>query len=1037
MTGRVTVGAPSTFSRVLLVAACLLALTGDPASAQEGPLRSYYTANGLLNRGLYEEAAAEYQAFLATEPTGSEAATARYGLALSLSQLGRPDEALTHLQSLDAPDDFPFAFESDLLHGQLLYSLTRFDDAARVFGRLLRRASDDPRSAEAAGLLIECLYRLGRHDEAVKTAQDLASASSGDGGDLGRAVLFAALSLSAQGRTDDASAMLQDLLERDDEIGRNAALSAADLFAARGELDEAAAQYQRLVALKDPRWSPAAHLGLARVNRAQGKSPAALANLRELLERYPDAEIKADASLELAINLVESNDHDAARRLLADLRAESGGALADYCDYWTAKSLLREGNAADAAALLATALEAHPDSSIRPEMLYDRAVALSASGEADAALELFGRLPEEHPDHRLAPAANLAGATTLLQLGRFDEAITRAEAIEPSAPEAAEASLVIAEADAMQGRHPRAIARLRRWLGDHPRSPAADRARYRLALSLAATGELPEAEATAGPLLERNPVDPRFRSGLLVLGDAAFAAQDWPRAEHWYSRAVEQQAEPRAAANLKLGLVLARQERHADAQRQFELAAEGDGDQEASLQAVFELGQSRLVSGDEQAAAAAFQTLLDRAPDSRFAGYALQHLGGIAERAGDASAAAALFARAAESEGDLGAAAQRDRARALLAAADYDAVRELASESDDPDLRAYAAIARARAGDHEGAIEQIDRVARSRSLSDDLRRAVLFERAWCQRRLGDDEAAAGSLRDLAEGPTPDRFTAYAALELAAIELDSGDAASAAPWLDRAASLMGSSPALVEPGMQAQLDFRLAQRDAAEGRHEQVIERLADFAQRHGDNPLAPSAALLLGDAYTAANRPRDAVRAFESALERAPETVQPAAMLRLGDALARAGDWQASREQFERYLASHGDSPHAYEAQFGLGQTLEHLGEYELAREAYAGVASTHQGPTAARAQFQIGECLFAQEKFEEAVRELLRVDILYNSPEWSAAALYEAGRAFEQLRKFGEARRQYRDTVERFPDTDWAPLARERLDRLAAADDR
>ncbi len=108
------------------------------------------------------------------------------------------------------------------------------------------------------------------------------------------------------------------------------------------------------------------------------------------------------------------------------------------------------------------------------------------------------------------------------------------------------------------------------------------------------------------------------------------------------------------------------------------------------------------------------------------------------------------------------------------------------------------------------------------------------------------------------------------------------------------------------------------------------------------------------------------------------------------------------------------------------------MGRYEQAIEGYREVVRTHNGPTAARAQFQIGECLFALERHAEAVTEFLRVDILYGVDAWTAAALYEAGRCFEALNKVGEAREQYAQVVERFGDSDWARLARERLDAIA-----
>src|SRR5262249_32657937 len=99
---------------------------------------------------------------------------------------------------------------------------------------------------------------------------------------------------------------------------------------------------------------------------------------------------------------------------------------------------------------------------------------------------------------------------------------------------------------------------------------------------------------------------------------------------------------------------------------------------------------------------------------------------------------------------------------------------------------------------------------------------------------------------------------------------------------------------------------------------------------------------------------------------------------------------------------------------------------------AYRAVVERHKGPTAARAQFQIGECLFAKKNYAEAARELLKVDILYAYPEWSAAAIYEAGRCLEKLNKPDESQAQFKQVDEKYPQTKWASLARQRLHERA-----
>jgi TolA-binding protein len=164
------------------------------------------------------------------------------------------------------------------------------------------------------------------------------------------------------------------------------------------------------------------------------------------------------------------------------------------------------------------------------------------------------------------------------------------------------------------------------------------------------------------------------------------------------------------------------------------------------------------------------------------------------------------------------------------------------------------------------------------------------------------------------------------------------------------------------------------------------------------------------------------------------DPVYPPALLRLGEAQAQLQHWAKSELAFSDFLSRFADSPHWFQARFGLGWSRENQKRYEEAIAAYRLVTERHQGPTAARAQFQIGECLFAEEQYDDAVRELLKVDILYAYPEWSAAALYEAGRAFEKLNKTAEARTQFKEVAERHKESHWAQLASQKLNELSSA---
>jgi TolA-binding protein len=195
----------------------------------------------------------------------------------------------------------------------------------------------------------------------------------------------------------------------------------------------------------------------------------------------------------------------------------------------------------------------------------------------------------------------------------------------------------------------------------------------------------------------------------------------------------------------------------------------------------------------------------------------------------------------------------------------------------------------------------------------------------------------------------------------------------------------------------------------------------------------PSASLLCAEAHYRAGRYRRAIEHLSRIVESYPDDEgDAAALLRLGECHAALQYWAQSRETFARFLDRHPESPLWFQAQFGIGWALENEGRTDEAIDAYRAVVKRHEGPTAARAQFQIGECLFGRQQHEQAVRELLKVDILYAYPEWSAAALYEAGRCFQEMGDPVDARRQYEQVRAQHAGTRWAQLAGERLGELA-----
>jgi TolA-binding protein len=318
-------------------------------------------------------------------------------------------------------------------------------------------------------------------------------------------------------------------------------------------------------------------------------------------------------------------------------------------------------------------------------------------------------------------------------------------------------------------------------------------------------------------------------------------------------------------------------------------------------------------------------------------------------------------------------------------------------------------------------------------LAADLRASLDYERGWCLRRTGKGDESAEVFRALLKTEPPLRLKAHALLELADLETTAKRQAEAIAALESLRALLDDAKDALPPALDEQASYRLGVALFQSERMADAEKMLERLLRDHPKSDLVRSAAMFRGEALVSLSRHQDAVSCFERVIAGpADDPSHGPALLRLGDAFATLQEWSRSAEMFGKYLKEHADGAQWYQAEFGLGWAIENQGQHETALEHYRRVVAKHQGPTAARAQFQIGQCLFAKKEYETAAAELLKVDILYAYPEWSAAALFEAGRCFEALARRAEARQQFEAVVARFAETRWAAMSSERLRQAA-----
>ena len=84
---------------------------------------------------------------------------------------------------------------------------------------------------------------------------------------------------------------------------------------------------------------------------------------------------------------------------------------------------------------------------------------------------------------------------------------------------------------------------------------------------------------------------------------------------------------------------------------------------------------------------------------------------------------------------------------------------------------------------------------------------------------------------------------------------------------------------------------------------------------------------------------------------------------------------------------------------------------------------------SAAKSQFLIADTYYWEKNYPAALKEYMTVDIRYKYPDLQASALYQAGVCQEKMERWKEAAKTYDEMLKKYPASEHAAKAKERLD--------
>jgi TolA-binding protein len=1031
----------------------------DKAQQQVDPAtKKLLAAHGLFQRGLFKLAVPEYESFLHENPSHAEATTARYALAVCHYRLNEFDPAIQLLDQVVKDASFRQRDEALAVLGHSHLAKKSYDPALSAFDEILAK-HDGGKQAEGASLnRAQVLYLAGRRQEALDASRQFLDKFP-QSTERPTGLYFLALSQYALNKPAEAGQTLVKLLQShaDSRHALDATLLLGQCLEAAGDVEQAAQQYRRFIDLAPAARKADGQFSLGVALYKSGKHDEAIRELSRLAgEGAKENPYAAPARLQLGLVQLATGKTADARRTLQQVVTRDP-ARRDPAAYALAQCDIADRRWDSARAALDELASRQPPPANLSQVLLDRAVCAAELNKHEQAVSEFEQFLARHADSPQAAEAAYRQAYSLHKLGKFEASRAAAQRVATSSKDNAFAQPA-AELDAENlflltkyDDAGRAFEKLATSTKD-------DDARLRFELRRAQcryfARDYAGATALLQPLAANNKVglSESLRPAIFLLGDAllqqgkhAEAVEPLERYVHLAAAAKGKPgagADALAEAQFKLGLARLRAGNADAAEHAFaDLTTAGTIDSPWVQRALFERGQLLYKAKKPQPAAEALTRVASSKAPEELAAPAQYLLGWIDFDAKHYEQAAVKWKDLLDRHGmhALAGDAAFQRGVALKEAGKHDdalsAFNEYLSKLKDGP---QAAKARQLAAAELAALNRNDEAeAMLATLAADTRLAtdtVLYDLAWTQRSRKDPKSAAETYRKLIARFGDGKLAPAARAELAELLYGDNNFSEAVRLLE-AVLADDKTPDKVDPRTLLAARYRLGWCYEKLGEKDKAAAALAAFAEKHPESELAASALLQAGLSYAADGRMDASERALRQMLDKFPQHKQASvALLKLGEVQAESKDFDASRTSFQQFLDRYASDPLAYRAQFGIGWAHENQKHYDEARTAYQKVIAATNTETAARAQFQIGETWLAQGKFDQAVAALLAVEDVYAYPQWSARALFEAGRAFEQMKQPDQARQQYKLVTEKYKDAPEAAAAGERLRELKAS---
>ena len=315
---------------------------------------------------------------------------------------------------------------------------------------------------------------------------------------------------------------------------------------------------------------------------------------------------------------------------------------------------------------------------------------------------------------------------------------------------------------------------------------------------------------------------------------------------------------------------------------------------------------------------------------------------------------------------------------------------------------------------------------------------ALYEWAWCERELKRNKEATARYELLLKQWPTSTLANKVQSELAELNLDAGAQDKVIASLTATMAKLGDSD--TDKKLKFELEYQLASAHFKKKDYRNSAVKFEALIERGANHKLLPSIRFQSGEARLALTQSATARDHYLAAskLGGMSRELSESILFRLAETQGLTKQYQEAQKSYEKFLREYKESQWTRNARYGLGYSLEQLGQHNRAIGEYsqllpqADQKDKRLDKWMVQARFQIGECRFAMKQWDQAMADFVSVSVnAQGFDEWRAKAILEMGRIYRIQNKDKEALERFKEVLTRFKNTTAAKAAQKQLDDL------